>query len=380
MGNEWIDAEVFGDEPEHLLGQYYKNAKARFWLKHTEELVEELLTNPRIKFDARVLADKIKDPFASTLAEMESAVFLLRQGFEIVLEPSAPDKGPDIRADWGGVSYFIEVRAAGFSEEEDRRNKVTREMFGRLKDVPSAYFVQFTIGDEYAAGSPRTKAALDTIIEVLDVLKQKQIKKATFYYAPPDGKLPEQESKIRDTADLIVRFEDLGKELEGTPASLMKKLKLPPEPVKDHERLKKILGEKRKQLPKSSRGIITLEVSEQFMLSDFSVESALYGDMLLQFKPVARPDEPIGEPEQRRNNRGFFRRTSRVSAIVIQRRVVVGGRVRYERKVYPTNRANDDTIRLTFAELQRFGDVEDRDHLTAEHAPNHVDDDVEPNE
>lgn len=390
MGDAWIDAEVFGDEPEHLLGQYYKHEKARVWLKHTEKLVEELLTNPKITFDARVLADKIKDPFVSTLAEMESAVFLACQGFEIVLEPSAPNKGPDIRADWDGVSYFIEVRVAGFSEEEDRRNKVTKEIFARLREVPSSYFAQFTIGDEYAVGSPRTKAALDTIIEVLDVLKQKQIKNATFYYAPPNGKLlmpsnevyalTEGESKIRDAADLVVRFEDMGKDLEGTIASLMKKMKFPPEPVKDHERLKKILNEKRKQLPKSSRGVITLEVSEQFMLSDFSVESALYGDLLFQFKRVAQPDEPVGEPIQRRNDRGFFCQTSRVSAIVIQRRVVEGEHVRYERKVYPTNRAHDDTIRLTLVELQRLSDIEDRDHLTAEHAPNHVDEDVEPKE
>jgi hypothetical protein len=141
--------------------------------------------------------------------------------------------------------------------------------------------------------------------------------------------------------------------------------------------LRAILNEKRKQLPKSSRGIITLEVSEQFMLSDFSIESALYGDLEFRFQPVHGLREPVGEPVARRNNRGFFRQTSRVSAIVIQKRRVDGGRVIFERKAYPTNRANDDTIRLTFAELQRFGDVEDRDHLTAEHAPNYVDEDVE---
>lgn len=165
--------------------------------------------------------------------------------------------------------------------------------------------------------------------------------------------------------------------MTGTAASLMKKMKLPPEPVNDHERLKAILNEKRKQLPKSSRGIITLEVSEQFMLSDFSVESALYGDLEFQFQRVDGMHEPVGEPIAKRNNQGFFRQTSRVSAIVIQYRRVDGGRVMLERKVYPTYRANDDTIRLTLAELRRFGELEDREHLTSEHAPNHVDQDAE---
>ena len=113
------------------------------------------------------------------------------------------------------------------------------------------------------------------------------------------------------------------------------------------------------------------------MLSDFSVESALYGNLLVQFNDVAGPGEPVGDLIQKRNNRGFFRETSRVSAIVIQRRVVEDEHVRCERKVYPTNRANADTVRLTLAELQCFGEMEDREHLTAEHAPNHADEDVE---
>jgi hypothetical protein len=62
--------------------------------------------------------------------------------------------------------------------------------------------------------------------------------------------------------------------MTGTPASLYEENENSAEPVKDHERLKKILNDKRKQLPKAYRGIITLEVTEQFMLSDFSVETA----------------------------------------------------------------------------------------------------------
>jgi len=215
------------------------------------------------------------------------------------------------------------------------------------------------------------------------VLKEQQIKKATFHFAYPDSKLllpsdgayslSAQAREILRNADLVVHFDDLGKEMTGTPASLMKKMKNPPEPVNDHERLKNILHNKRKQLPKASRGIITLEVTEQFMLSDFSVEAALYGDLLVEFKLVNGPHEAIGEPMGRRNNRGFFRKTSRVSAIVIQKRTIEGGQVKCDRKVYPTNRANADTIRLNLAELKRFGEVEDRAHLSAEYAPNHTD-------
>ena len=86
-------------------------------MKHTETLVEAILTGTNVKFDSEVLASKIesKTDFVSTLAEMESTVFLAEQGFKVTLEPMAPKKGPDLRADWEEVPYFVEIRTVGFS-------------------------------------------------------------------------------------------------------------------------------------------------------------------------------------------------------------------------------------------------------------------------
>jgi len=382
MGDDWVNAEVCGENPTHRLGRQYKRDKDDPWVRHAEELVKEILTNPHMKCDATMLAAKIKDPYDSTLAEMESAVFLLRQGFEIVLEPTAPERGPDIRADRDGASYFIEVRAAGLSDEEDRRQRVTNEIFAKMTEVPSSYFAAFTIGDGLRPGSPETRAAIQGVIEALDLLRDREDKKAQFYYAHPNGKvllqgdgpfsLGPKAAEIMEKAMLIVDFTHQGRQMDGTPASLMKKREFPPEPVKDDKRLRKILNEKREQLPKGARGILTLEVTEQFMLSDFSVENALYGDLQVRFNLV---NGVAGDAIPTRKNNGFFRNTSRVSAIVIQTRHVVDGSVEVVRRIYPTNRGNPDTIRLTRAELERLGNLEDRDHLTAEHAPNHVDPD-----
>jgi hypothetical protein len=257
MGNAWIESEVCAENPTHKLGLQYERNIDDPWVRHAEELVKEILTNPRVKFDATILAAKIKDPYDSTLAEMESAVYLVRQGFEIVLEPTAPKKGPDIRADREGVSYFVEVRAAGFSDEEDRRQRVTNEIFAKLTGVPSAYFAAFTIGDGLGAGSPETRAAIEAVVEVLGMLRDGGIKNATFYYARPDGKvllqgdgpfdLGPKASEIVDNADFIVEFNNQGKEMTGTPASLMKKRVFLPEPVKDDKRLRKILNDEEEQ-------------------------------------------------------------------------------------------------------------------------------------
>jgi hypothetical protein len=115
MEDAWIDTEICAEQPTHRLGLQYQRDENDPWVTHAEELVKEILTNASVKFDAQVLADKIKDPYDSTLAEMESAAFLARQRFEVFLELNAPAVGPDLRADWDGVPYFVEVRAAGVS-------------------------------------------------------------------------------------------------------------------------------------------------------------------------------------------------------------------------------------------------------------------------
>jgi hypothetical protein len=201
--------------------------------------------------------------------------------------------------------------------------------------------------------------------------------KATLYFAGkndavllfPGANSSGKYSSLLKRADFVAQFEQVDTEQSGTPASFFEPLKHPPEPVKDHERLRNILHNKRKQLPGGSRGIIVLDVSELFMLTDFSVERALYGDWLVAFPVVKGPEEPVGETLSSRNRRGFLLHTSRVSAVVIQRRTVENEEVKIKRQVYPTNRADSDTIRLNLAELERFGDVEDRKHLSAENVP-----------
>jgi len=385
LGDAWIDTEVFGQNPIHLLGRWQKSGPHNLWVPYIEELVKFILTNDRIKVVQKDLRRKLKAEYRSTVAEMESAVFLARQGFAVTLEPTAPKKGPDLRADWEETPYFIEIRDVGFSWDEGRIQLITTEIFERLNAVPSSYSVAITVGDTYTANSSQLKAATAVVVDALEVLMEDKPKTATLYYAHPNGKLlnrggdfggamlsrrEKQYQDIVDKADFIARFCYLGKEQTSIPTTVTRKLKSPPEPVKTHERLKTILIDKISQLPKDSRGIIILEVSEQFMLSDFTIKSALYGDLEVHFPLVSGPGEPVGEITAKKNERGFFGQTARVSAVGIHRRVSDYNQIRSTWQVYPTDRANADTIRLDLAELERFGDVEDRKYLSAENIIN----------
>lgn len=394
MGDCWVDTNIFGGDPQHLLGSWQKKDPDNVWVPYTEGLVKVILTSDRVRLDTATLAQKLTEDYESTLAEMEVTAFLAAQGFSLVVEPTAPARGPDLRADWGETSYFVEVRAVGDSEEDDRFNSISRELFAKLNAVPSSYSASITVGDGYTPGSLPIKKATDAVLESLEILKDEKWEKATLYYSASGALLNRDgdfagstagSSAIRakhqaivESADFVVRFRDIGEEGPSTKASLAREFKRQLKPDQTHERIKKILKKKREQLPKDSRGILVLDSSELFMLNDFSIEAALYGDLVVRLTAPATPGAPVSEPELLRNDRGFFRYTSRVSAVVFHQRHVEKDRIQDEWKVYPTNRGSADTIRLTAEELVRFGDLEDRGHLRAENAPNAEDGPAEP--
>jgi hypothetical protein len=95
------------------------------------------------------------------------------------------------------------------------------------------------------------------------------------------------------------------------------------------------------------------------MLNDFAIEAALYGNLVVRIGAPQLPGGPLGDAAATRDHRGIFALTSRISAVVIHERHVDSSNVRSEWTVYPTDRANSDTIRLTLAELRRFGELGD---------------------
>lgn len=386
MGDAWIDAELFGEEPRHLLGQWWKKGDQNPWVAYTESLAREMLTSDKIHLDRAALAKKLKADYVSTLAEMEEAVFLLQQGFSVVLEPTYPKKGPDLRADWEDTPYFIEVKTVVHSDEDSRFNGISNEVFRTLNSVPSSYTVAITVGDKYQPRSQSLKKAMNAILKSLEILKDEKWTRATLYYSETgkllnpggsfrgsgaaSGTIRAKHQAIVDNADFIVSFRRVGEERPKTAASMTREFKRRLKPDKSHERLKGILDKKRKQLPKGSRGIILIERSELPMLNDFAIEAALYGNLVVRIGAPETPSGLLGEVTASRDHRGIFALTSRISAVVIHERQFDGSNVRNEWKVYPTDRANPDTIRLTLAELQRFGDLGDRINLRAENAPN----------
>lgn len=375
MGNEWVEANILSEKADHVLGRWYRKADGNPWVKYADQLVERLLESDRLAFDKAALARKLAAEYVPTLAEIEVAVHLLEQGCGLVLEPLAPAKGPDVRADIADKSYFVEVRSVSDSEDDERFNAVSSEVFARLNETPSRYTVKVTMGDDCIAGSGELKRAIDQIVNALALMREKKWGHARLFHSSsgsildPGTGLSAQENELVAKAEIIAEFHDTGKDQEKTVASAWRPYKSLPEPDQTHERLKKMLSKKKTQLPEKSRGILVFDVSELFMLSDFSIESALYGDLVVRLTAPSTPGGPIGEPTLFRNGRGFFGKSSRVSAVVFHTRHVIEGRIENRWRVFPTNRAKQDTIQLEEAELTIFGDLEDRRNLSAENLP-----------
>ena len=272
------------------------------------------------------------------------------------------------------------------SEDDSRFNGISNEIARKLDSISSPYSVAVAVGDKYRPRTQPLKWAIEAIVKSLEILKDEKWKEVTLYYSAggkllnphgdfrgsvgSSGTIRAKHQVVVDSADFIARFRHVGKERPNTFAWMARDLKSLPQADQSHERLKGVLDKKRKQLPKDSRGIILIDRSELFMLTDFSIEAALYGNLVVRIGAPETLGIPLGEATAFRDHRGIFGLTSRISAVVIHERRVVDSNVINDWKVYPTDRANADTIRLTLEELQRFGNLEDRTNLCADNAQN----------
>lgn len=388
LGNEWLSAEVFTSQPSHLLGRWHARNPNNPVTKHTDELVGSLLLNEnRIKCDLERLATKLKAEFADTLIELDYAVFLANQGFQIHMEPTAPQAGPDLLATRGDERYYVEVRRVGLDEAHAAADLATEDVFERLCKVRSRFSVTISMTVQYSAYSPELKQAIRLVKRILNEMSTRQIRNATLYYKGPDNYVVREGHEIHrkyDFTDLdkfrrqvleeewisganfVAYLDDTGQERDQTAVAVShgphpQDL----QPDQTHLRLRSILQKKVKQLPHDEKGVILIDITElaKLMVDDMTLSAALYGDLQLILRSI--PGVEGFQQNAARKPNGFFMKTARVSAVVVSKMEFDDGRLVCTRNVFPTN--NPQAKVLSTEELKRFGAVADGlDHLCAE--------------
>ena len=387
FGDEWVEEEIMGSDPNHLLGKWYKKDPDNSVTKYTDELVGIALEEPALKCDLPRLATKLQGEFVDTLTELGYAVFLTRQGMRVTMEPTAPAAGPDLKVvkDKG---YFVEVRKVRLDDVHAAGDLATEDVFERLCNTPSHYSIVISMTDEFSAHSPQLKQAVRMVRRTMDDLAARRVQRATLYYnnlnemelregnqvAPEyDYGNPERLARqIRDQEWMgNVRFKaQFDDTCQMQPRTAVGVLPLGPhrrhlEPDDTYLRLRSILRKKQKQLPKGKPGIIVLEISDlgRLMVDEFTLARTLYGDLLVVIR--GGPGAEHFPHEMQRKPNGFFMGTTRLSAVVVETVKIDGEGVVATREVFPTNNPSAEVLSL--AELNLFGTIaEGHENLCAE--------------
>jgi hypothetical protein len=386
FGEEWFTREFLGPVPEHFLGKWYQKSKDNPVTRYADKLVGYALQRTSLQCDVPRLATKLQGEFVDTLVELGYAVFLVDQVAEVLMEPTAPLAGPDLRVVRGEAKYFVEIRRVQLDEAHASGDLAAEDVFERLCSTPSRHSVVISMTDRYGAFSPELKRAVHRVRMMLGDLEKRGIAKATLYYygleefgvregdeaeAPYDyldaQRLAEQirDEEWKRDATFVARFDDTGVRNERTAVGVLSlgEARARLKPDETYLRLRTLLTKKHKQLPKDSPGIILLDISDlaKLMVDRFTIERTLYGDLGVVFG-----DQAEGYPHDlRRKPNGYFMRTTRVSAVVIQTTEVTPDAVRIGREVFPTNNPNARV--LTREELQLFGTIaEGLENLCAE--------------
>jgi hypothetical protein len=377
LGDEWIEKNVLGAEPQHALGRWYKKSPESSVIRYTEDLADVVLRNDALRCDTARLATKLKGEYVDTLVELGYAVFLAKRGCGVTMEPTAPKAGPDLLV-VKDESYYVEMRRVGLDEEHRTVDAATEDVFTRLCSTPSQYDIVLSMTNDYVAFSPELKQASRRVASVLKGLEETKLPEAVLYYRGPndwvvrdhdvrkaefdysDGeKLATQieEFERAREARFIAHFYDSGERRERTHVSV---LSLgddpgPLQPDQTYLRLRGILNKKREQIPKNARGVILIEISAlaKLMVDEFTIRRTLYGDVLVN--PVAAAGGQGFDLDTSRAANGFFLGTSRVSAVVVETVNVGAEEITFNRTVYPTNNPQARVLRLD--ELKLFGEV-----------------------
>jgi hypothetical protein len=387
LGYEWVEQNVVCADPQHPLGRLYRKSPESSVIRYAEELADFVLNKRAVKCDVPRLASKLKGEFVDTLVELRYAVFLARRGCDVTMEPTAPKSGPDLLA-VKGDSYYVEMKRVGLDEDHTAVDAATEDVFTRFCSMPSRYSIVISMTRDYTAYSPQLKRSSRRVASVLKDLEAKNLPEATLYYhGPKDWVVREQDVRNMefDYADreklaaqmqeferagqarFVARFYDSGEQRDRTPVSLLSLGDNPGalQPDQTYQRLRGILNKKREQLPKNSRGMILLEISDlaKLMVNHYTLSAALYGDLVFSMTPAAGGEG--FESDMSRKSNGFFLGTSRVSAVVVETVRVSAEEMTFTRKVYPTN--NPQARVFLLEELKLFGEIaEGVEHLCFE--------------
>jgi len=371
LGVEWFKKMINSSRPrKHPL----------YWLltrdiPYTAAVLQNLTDNLKIALQViekgpkredkeKRLRGKLKNTpeFYDVLPEIEWAAYLKNAGFPVSIEPTYPEKGPDLKVKIDGRNIYFEIKSPNRSEE-----KYCDEITDRIRKIQSRFFVDITLRDDFSDD------------DLFEVIKRIQIKinvferenicqpVSVYYFSSSDFREWYGYDGLNPPHDVYSNFRKYPLFWEGHKA----KAKITFHPLKDYsgdtivgiggpakfgddaKRIKKSLRGTLEQLPMNAPAVVIIDVTLSYA-DDISVEDAIYGSSIYTTLVNTQTGEIADEYWNRKRN-GIFHSITRISAVVMyKRKVSDDGFIEFERKVYRNPMAKNP---LDKYQISKIGEV-----------------------
>lgn len=370
---QWLDEVLNNDSNKHPIKTLLKQDKSLIELS-ISELDKEITTCLKIldrdsnKINKmRNISGKLMDSdgFLNYLPEFEWIDYLSSLSKRVLIEPKYPMKGHDIEIDLGR-KVAIEILSFLDPEHERRREMFTDEFLKTLRFIPSSFHVMINIKNE---------VSMNDVYFLKKIIKRKLIEfdkadvnePSTFYYfSKNDIREWKNYNGLDLPDDINQNYEKYPLYLEGHTAKIEFILintgeKHPFTFVgvggnvtisKDDERLKEAIKDKIKQLPNDIPSVVIVNVLSPF-LDSFSIQNAIFG----QFQTNLLIENISGKIVREYNSRtanGIFNQSSRISSVVIYKKILDRNGIKFLRDVYRNPQAKNP---ISDEEAKLFGNA-----------------------
>lgn len=356
LGVEWFKKMINSSRPRKhplywLLTREipYTSAVLHNLTDTLEIALQVIEKDPKREEKEKRLCGKLKNTteFYHALPEIEWAAYLEDAGFPVSIEPTFPEKGPDLKVKIDGINIYFEIKCLNLSAEDRKEENYFIEIMDRIKEIQSRFFVSISLRDNFS--DEDLIPVIRLIEKKINGFERKNIYQpvSVYYFSPSDIREWCGHDELnpphdvysnpmkyplfweRHKAKVLITFypiEDyFGATIVGIGGCA--------EDVDDTKRVRKSVGRALEQLPTNAPAVVVIDVTISYA-DNISVEDAIYGSSIYTIRINTQTGETADGYWNRKRN-GIFQSITRMSAIVMyKRKISDDGSIEFERKIY----------------------------------------------
>lgn len=348
----------------------YTSAILRNLNDNLEIVLQVIEKDPKKEEKQKRLCGKLKNTkeFCDVLPEIEWATHLKNVGLPVSIEPTFPEKGPDLKVKINGRDIYFEIKHLHLSEEDQPKENYFNVFLDRIRKIKSKFFVNISL---HGISDEDLFPMINLIKRKINEFKRKNIHQpvSVYYFSSTDIREWYGYDELnpphdvycnpmkyplfweRHKAKVIATFYPLEDYFGATIVAIVDVA----EDVDDTKRIRKSLGRKLGQLPTNAPAVVVIDVTFSYV-DNISVEDAIFGSSIYTIRLNTQTGETADKYWNRKRN-GIFQSSTRISAVVVyKRKISEDGFIEFERKVYRNSMTKNQ---LNKDEISKIGEMMD---------------------